>query len=107
MLTASKIYKMYFWAAILYAIPLVFLGLFILDDLGSGKSEMLYWVIFLVGMFPAGFIGLIISIVGLRKSKKSRDMLNLNIGIWVFFAAVLMTVGGVLGCGLIYVLIEV
>ena len=100
-----EIYKIYFFALIVYMLPLISLGIFIIDQLTVNKTEMLFWVLFLVGMVPCGLIGMVLSILGLRKSVKNSNKINKTIGIIGIVGGLMFLGGGFLGFMLIYVVV--
>ena len=62
------ILNVYIFAVVLYCIPLLSLAIFIIDQFTFNKTEMLFWIIFLLGMIPCDVIGLALSIIGLVQS---------------------------------------
>jgi hypothetical protein len=100
-----RILKIYFFAIFIYALPLISLGIFIIDQLTLNETEMVFWVMFLVGMVPCGLIGLILSIIGLLKSLKNENKLNKIIGVIGTLGGLIYMVGGILGFMLIYVVV--
>lgn len=104
-LKKNEIDKIYFLAIILFLLPLISLGIFILDQLTVNKTEMIFWLLFLVGMLPCGLLGTVLSIFGLRKAIKNKSVLNKSIGIIGIVGGLIYFGGGLLGIMLIYVVI--
>jgi len=89
----------------LYALPIVSLILFVIDQLTFNKTEMLFWVLFLLGMIPCGLLGFVLSLIGLIKSLKKQVLLNKVIGFVGIAGGFLAIIGGVLGFMLLYVVV--
>ncbi len=100
-----EIYNLFFIVLIFYALPLVFLEIFIIDQLSNNCSDVTFWLLFLLGMAPCGIIGLVLSIIGLRKSLRKKSLLNKNIGILGLIFGVIYICGGILGLMLIYIVV--
>ena len=97
--------KIYYIAVIIYVLPLLSLGLFIVDQLTVNKTEMLFWVLFLVGLFPCGVLGLVFSIIGFRKSKRLKSKRNKVIGSIGIWGGAVSLIAGIFGVMLIYVVV--
>jgi hypothetical protein len=100
-----QIYKIYWIAIFVYALPFISLGIFIIDQMTTQKTEMIFWVLFLVGMLPSSLIGLVLSYLGLRQSNKNANKMNKFIGIIGIIGGAIILSGGLLGLMLIYVVI--
>jgi len=99
------ILKIYFFAICIYLLPLLSLGIFIVDQMTVNKTEMVFWVLFLVGMVPCGLIGLTLSIIGLIRSFKKENKLNKILGLLGTLGGLICLAGGILGFMLIYVVV--
>jgi hypothetical protein len=99
------IYKWFYIAAMCYALPFIFLAIFIVDQFTFHKTDMWFWLAFLISLIPCGLAGLVLSIIGTVKAAKNNNVLNVVIGGAFIFAAVSACVGGVLGLMLIYVVV--
>lgn len=104
-LNKDEIYKIYFFATFVYVLPLISLGIFILDQLTVNKTEMIFWLLFLVGMLPCGLLGIVLSTIGFRKSIKNKNLFNKSIGIIGIVGGLIFLGGGLLGLMLIYVVV--
>jgi hypothetical protein len=100
------ILKIYYFAIFFYALPFISVAIFILDQLTMNKTDMWFWVIFLVGLIPCGVIGLILSAIGLFRSIKNGGKLNRFIGFVGTAAGVLCFIGGLFGIALIYLVVQ-
>jgi hypothetical protein len=100
-----KVYKIYFFALIVYVLPIISLGIFIIDQMTINKTEMIFWVLFLISLFPCGFTGTVLSSIGLKKSFKNKDQINKVIGIIGVLGGLFFLMGGILGLMLIYIVI--
>lgn len=100
-----EILPIYYYAILIYLLPMISLAIFLVDQLTVNKTEMLFWVIFLVGMLPCGIIGLSLSIVGLIKSRKSKNRQNTVLGLIGTIGGLICLIGGVFGITLIYVVV--
>jgi hypothetical protein len=100
-----KILTVYIITFSLYFVPVILLLLFIVDQLSYQKTEMLFWVLFLLSLFPCGIAGFVLSIIGLIKSFKQKRTLNIIIGFIGVFLGIIVFLGGLLGLGLIYVVL--
>lgn len=99
------ILRIYYFALFIYILPLISLGAFLVDQFTVNKTEMVFWVIFLVSMLPYGLIGLILSLIGLIQSIKRNTRLNKVIGIVGTLGGLISLIGGILGIMLIYVVV--
>lgn len=100
-----RIYKIYWIAIFVYILPFISLGIFIIDQMTIHKTEMIFWLIFLVGMLPCSLVGMLLSYIGLRLSNKNKSKLNKSIGIICFIGGVIILGGGLFGSKLIYVVV--
>lgn len=100
-----RIQKIYYFAISIYMLPLVSLGIFIVNPFSINGGKMHFWVLFLIGMIPCGLIGLTLSIIGLIKSFKNGIILNKIIGFIGFLIGLISLIGGRLGIMIIYVVI--
>jgi hypothetical protein len=100
-----EIYKIYFLAIAIFALPFISLGVFIIDQFTFQKTQMVFWVLFLIGMLPCGMIGIILSSIGLRKSLKHKSRVNKYPGIIGIAAGIILLCGGIAGLMLIYVVV--
>jgi len=102
----TGVLRIYYFAGIFYILPFISLLLFIVDQLTFRKTQMLFWVIFLVSLGPCGLIGIILCTLGLIKSFKRKSGSNKIIG----FAGLLLGMGGIiagiLGFLLIYLVVQ-
>lgn len=102
----QELLKIYVFAVVVYALPFLCLAIFILDQLTVQKTDAYFWVFFLVGLLPCGFVGMLLSIIGLVKSrKKAVHRMNLLLGIIGTGVGVLWLLGGAFGLALIYLVV--
>lgn len=99
------ILKIYYIALGISILPFLSFVLFLIDQFTFQKTEMLFWILFLVGMVPCGLIVLILSIIGLIKSLKNNHKLNIIIGCFGLLGGIINLVGGLIGLMLIYAVI--
>ncbi|MFA9214547.1 MAG: hypothetical protein ACEQSR_11980 [Candidatus Methylacidiphilales bacterium] len=104
-LSNIQIYKIYWIAIFVYVLPFISLGVFIIDQMTLQKTEMIFWLIFLLGMLPCGLAGMLLSYVGLRLSNKNKNKLNKSIGIIGVIGGTVILGGGLLGLMLIYIVV--
>lgn len=97
--------KEYVFAVLIYFLPLISLGIFLLDQITIKSTDMVFWVLFLIGMIPCGIIGLTLSIIGLVKSLKKDNQLNKVIGVIGTVSGIICLLGGILGMMLIYIVV--
>ncbi|MBO6518117.1 MAG: hypothetical protein JJ975_16385 [Bacteroidia bacterium] len=95
----------YIAATLLYVLPLLFLCLFFLDQQGQNDRGMLFWVLFLLSMLPCGIIGGLLSFFRLRKDMRLNNKVNQGIGGFLTLMGLLLSIGGLLGFGLFYVVV--
>lgn len=96
--------KQYKYAGISYLVPFVFLTLFILDQSTVEYTDFTFWALFLVLLLPFGLIGLILSFIGLKKSKQ-RHSKSWDIGYAAIILGLFICIGGLIGIALIYVVV--
>ena len=101
-----NIFKLYYFVSFFYFLPFLSLFIFIIDQLTINKTEMMFWVIFLVSLAPCGIIGILLSVWGLVKSFKKRSKVNKIIGFAGLFLGLAGIVAGILGIMLIYVVVN-
>ena len=90
-------------ALICYLIPFLFLGIFALDMFLFHRTEMLFWSLFLLSMFPFGLLGLVFSIIGIIQSTKIQHLKKKTMGYYNLFMGIVVIAGGILGWMLLYV----
>ena len=86
-------------------LPLTFLGIFIIDQMTINKTEMIFWVFFLISLLPCGLTGIVLSSIGLTKSLKNKNQFNKVIGIVGILGGLTFSFGGVLGLMLILLVV--
>ena len=101
-----KIYKIYFFALVMYLLPPISLGIFIIDQMTIHKTEAMFWALFLISLLPCGLIGIALSSIGLIKSSKNKNQFNRNIGIIGMVVGGIFLFGGILALGLLYVVLH-
>jgi len=101
-----KIYKIYFFSLIMYLLPVISLGIFIIDGITVGKTGAVFWGLFLMSLLPCGLIGITLSSIGLIKSSKNKNQYNRNIGKIGIFVGLFFLYGGILALGLLYVVLH-
>jgi hypothetical protein len=97
-----NIFKPYYVALLFYAIPFLSLLIFIIDQFTVNKTDMWFWVIFLISLIPCSLIGFIISIIGIRRSTKNHSALNKVLGMIGMLLGLGGIIAGILGIMLIY-----
>lgn len=90
-------------ALVCYIIPFLFLGIFALDMFFLHRTQMLFWSMFLLSMFPFGLLGLLFSIIGIIQSTRIQKIKNKTTGYYNLFMGIVVVVGGILGWMLLYV----
>jgi len=100
-----KMYKIYLPALILYAIPPISLVLFIIAGSIENMYDtiMIFFGLFLLSLLPCGLIGIILSSIGLIKSRKNKNNFNKDMGTSGIVVGLIFIFGGILALGLIYV----
>lgn len=101
-----NIFGIYYFVLLFYLFPFVSLLIFILDQLTFNKTEMWFWVIFLVSLAPCGLTGIVLSAVGLYKSFKRKSNINKIIGFAGLFLGIGGIAAGVLGFMLLYAVLQ-
>ena len=101
-----KIYKIYFFALMMYLFPLIFLGIFIIDQMTMHKTDATFWALFLISLLPCTLIGIALSSIGLKKSFKNKNQFNKNIGQIGIFVGLPFLFGGILALGLMYIVLH-
>ncbi|WP_336513821.1 hypothetical protein [Pollutibacter soli] len=101
-----NIFLIYYFVLGFYLFPFVSLFIFILDQLTVKRSEMWFWVIFLVSLAPCGLTGLVLSAIGLYKSFRRKSNINKIIGFAGVFLGIAGITGGVLGFMLLYMVLK-
>ena len=102
----DKITRLYRLAVYSYITPFLSLALYILDSVTFGITQMLFFVLFLVGLFPLGTLGLVYTIRGLKISFSTKDYQKKDIGYANLLAGLIMIVAGLVGLGLIYIMVN-
>lgn len=98
--------KLYRSALICHLIPFMFLGIFALDMFLLHKTEMLFWRIFLLSMFPFGLLGLLFSIIGIVQATNIQNLKKKTTGYYTLVMGIIVVAGGILGWMLLYVVIS-
>lgn len=93
----KRIKRLYRMALICYVIPFLFLGFFYLTT-----TEVLFWKIFLLGMFPFGLLGLLFTIIGIINASRYKDHQKRTAGYYSLFMGIVVVAGGILGWMLLY-----
>jgi len=101
-----KIYKIYFFALVMYLPPPVLFGLFIVEPTMLNKQEVFYWAWFLITLFPCGLIGIALTSIGLVKSFKNKNQFNKDIGIIGVSVGGMYLFGGILALMLLYIVLH-
>lgn len=94
---------LYLLAIILYAIPVVLLGIFILGMLLELTEDMHLWVAFLMSLFPAGILGALLSNIGLYRLNRTKNKILTIAGAVLLLLGLVEAFAGLLGFGLIYI----
>ncbi|MFN8309909.1 MAG: hypothetical protein U0T73_08095 [Chitinophagales bacterium] len=102
----KSINRLYFLAFGAYVFPLLALGLFLVDQFWVQKTEMLFWLIFLVSLVPCGLFGMVISLIALLRAIKRKERMNTVIGIIGLAGGLLPIAGGIFGYLLLYVVLK-
>ena len=97
----SRIFNLYFIVGVSYCFPFISLAVFLLDQATTQKTEMLFWVIFLVSPIPCGLIGLVLCIFALVKAFRKQSKINKIVGFIGVFLGLCSVIGGILGILLI------
>ena len=68
---------------------------------------MIFFGLFMLSPLPCGLIGFVLSLIGLKKSRKNKNSFNINkdIGISGMIVGWIFILGGILALGLIYVVV--
>jgi hypothetical protein len=97
-----KMYKIYFFAFAVYALPFISLGIFIIDGMTINKTEAIFLALFLISPLPCGLIGIVLSLIGFIKSFKNKNEYNKEMGVVGILVGLLFLFGGIFGFMLIY-----
>lgn len=90
-------------ALIGYLIPFLFLGFFALDVFFVHRTQLLFWNMFLLSMFPFGLLGLLFSIIAIVQSSKIRRLKKRIIGYHNLLMGLVVVAGGILAWILLYI----
>jgi hypothetical protein len=101
-----NIFNLYYFVLFIYVFPFISLFLFFIDQITFNKTEMLFWLIFLLALAPCGFIGVFLCSWGLVKSVKKKSRINKVIGTVGLLLGLGGMVAGILGVLLIYVVVS-
>lgn len=102
----QELLKIYVFAVVVYTLPFLCLAIFILDQLTVQKTDMYFWVFFLVGLQPCGLVGMLLSVIGLIWARKRTvHNVNLLLGIIGTGVGLLWLLGGAFGLALIYLVV--
>jgi hypothetical protein len=88
------IQKEYGYALLAYLLPLLFLGLWIAFE---ESTKMVFFLGFILSIFPCAIAGLVLSIIGLKSSWKSADIKHRILGGIGLLIGVVWMCGGILG----------
>jgi hypothetical protein len=102
----SNILPLYYLTIFFYAFPFISLALFFIDQITFNKTEMLFWLIFLISLAPCGLIGMLLSIRGLVKAYQRNSRINKLIGFVGLALGLGGTISGILGLMLIYAVVN-
>lgn len=97
--------KVYYFAVGCYILPILFFGVFLFDQFFIHKTDMLFWIIFLLSLIPCGLLGFVLFLAGFIKALKQSYWLNKLIGGIGTLLGIGIIGGGLLGLLLIYVVI--
>lgn len=99
----SRISKYYTIAVYSYVMPLVLLGLYVVDSL-TFNLAFFFLPLTLLSLFPIGAIGLVFTIKGLRLAFHSSDYQKKDTGYANLIMGLILAGGGLIGLGLMYVM---
>lgn len=101
-----NIYKRNYFAFAIYSLPFVCLLLFLVDQLTFHKTDMIFWVAFLMSLAPCAILGLLIFIWILISAFKNNSLINKIVGFIGLFLGICGVVAGILGVLLIYAVVN-
>jgi len=93
----KRIKRLYSMALVCYVIPFLFLGFFYLTN-----TEVLFWKMFLLGMFPFGLLGLLFTIIGIINASRYKNYQKRTAGYYSLFIGIVVVAGGILGWMVLY-----
>jgi len=102
----QKIYKIYFFALMVYLLPPISLVIFIVDQMTIHKTDAIFFALFLLSLLPCALIGLVLFSIGLIKSFRNKEQFNKNIGIVGVGIGGIFLLGGIFGLALMYVVLH-
>ena len=102
----KRIYKIYFFAIIVYVIPFILLGIFIIDEMTVNKTGAMFWALFLMSLLPCSLIVFVLSAIGLKKAIKNKNNFNKDMGTSGIVGGLILLFGGILGAGLLYIVLS-
>lgn len=101
-----NILSLYYFALFIYAFPFISLFLFFIDQVTFNKTEMIFWLIFLLALAPCGLIGILLCSWALVKSFKRKSRINKIIGTVGLLLGIGGIIAGILGVLLIYAVVK-
>ena len=101
-----NILNVYYFVVFFYALPFLFLFLFLVDQFFFHKTDMLFWVIFLLSLIPSAVFGGVLSIIGIIKSGKIKSKINKFVGICLLCMGGGGIVAGILAVMLLYIVVS-
>jgi len=101
-----NIFNLYYFALFIYAFPFISLFLFFIDQITFNKTEMWFWLIFLLALAPCGLTGILLCTWGLVKAFKRKSRINKVIGAVGLLLGLGGIVAGILSIMLIYVVVS-
>ncbi|MEI6950001.1 hypothetical protein V9K67_22640 [Paraflavisolibacter sp. H34] len=99
-------FRRYYLVFFLYALPFLFLALFILDEYTLNKTGMLFWLLFLVSPVPCGTLGFVLGLTGWIRARKKKSRVNKVIGMIAMLLGAGGLIAGIFGILLIIVVIS-
>ena len=93
----KRIKRLYRVALICYLIPFLFLCISFLSN-----PEILFWKMFLLGMFPFGLLGLLFTIIGIINASRNKNYHKRTRGYYSLFLGIIVVAGGILGWMVLY-----
>ena len=97
------VYTVLLGSLLILSFPIVLLWMYLIQERFFGMSLQ---SIVLVSMFPCGVIGLLLTIKGHNKAKSQNSGLNKFIGSFLWVIGWLITLGGILGLMLIFIVTQ-
>ncbi len=94
----KKIKNLYRMSLVCYLIPFLSLSIFFIIN-----TEIIFWKIFLLGMFPFGLLGLLFTIIGIINASHSKNQQKRATGYYSLFMGIIVVAGGILGWMLLYI----